>query len=390
MSDKKKLLQDCMDRAVAAKETAGVSYIFLQDGKEESFGCSGFADIEKGTKMDRDTIVHLYSQSKPITGAAAMTLVQDGFIDLYEPVGKYIKSFANQTFLANGKVLPVPSDRPVLIKDLLNMTSGLVYPGEDSLAQVRTGYLMDEMIDKLHGDPANMVSTMEFAERLGEIPLNFAPGMHFQYGTSADVLGAVIEKVSGMKFSEYLQEKFFDPLDMKDTAFFVPEEKKSRLARPYIVKDGTLTPYYGDNLAIRNDGGVNAFESGGAGLFSTLDDYSHFAAMLMNGGTYNGKEILRPEAVKFFGTGQLTDYQQKDLEYWNGLEGYSYNNLMRVMVEPSKAGVIGNKGEYGWDGWLGTFFMNDPVSKISFIMFTQITDYGTGHITRKLRNIVMS
>lgn len=390
MRNKSKLLQECMDRAVANKEVGGVSLLAIQNGEETYYNESGYADIEAGKKMNRSTIAHLYSQSKPITAAAAMTLVQDGLIDLYEPVGKYLESYNSQTYVENGEIKEVPDERPMIIMDLMNMTSGLVYPNAFTKAELACCDLMNELIDKLDSSEDKEISTMEFAERLGKNPLNFAPGTHFQYGTSADVLGALIEKVSGKKFSEYLNEKFFEPLEMKDTAFFVPEEKKDRLAKIYATNGKELTLYTGNNLGIKNNGNVNQFESGGAGLFSTVDDYSHFGQMLLNGGSYKGKEILTKEAVKFLTTSVLLPYQQADLAYWNGLQGYSYANLMRVMVEPEKAGLLGNKGEYGWDGWLGTYFMNDPVAKTTFIMFTQMTDYGTGHLTRKLRNILMS
>ncbi len=387
MRDIAAILQRSMDRAVENKEIAGVSALVIQDGTEMYFAKSGYADIENSVPIERNTIFHLYSQTKPITATAVMLLVQDGIIDLCEPVGNFISSFNEQYYLENGKKVKVPADKKVRIVDLMNMTSGLVYPGMNTEAEVATGILMDNMVKRFDGD--DMMSTLEFAEELGKIPLNFLPGSHFQYGTSADVLGAIIEKVTGQKLSEFLQARLFTPLEMVDTAFYVPEDKKSRLACVYQDKKGALVKYTGNHLGIKNNGDVNAFESGGAGLFSTLDDYSHFARMLMNGGLYKGKEILKESAVKFLTTGKLTEYQQKDLWNWRGLEGYTYGNLMRVLENPGEAVLIGNKGEYGWDGWLGTYFMNDPTTKTTFLMMVQKYDYGTGHVTRRLRNIVM-
>lgn len=388
MRDKQKLIQEAMDRAVEAKEVAGVNLLVTLDGKETFYAQSGYADIAAPKTMDRDTIVHLYSQSKPITAAATMLLMQDGLIDLNEPVSSFIPSFSKQTYILDGEVKKLPSDKPVRINDLLNMTSGLVYPGITTEAESSTTVLFLEATRRLDTD--DQMTTLEFAEKIGKFPLQFIPGSSFQYGTSADVLGAVIEKVSGQKFGEFLKERLFDPLEMKDTGFYVPEEKRSRLSKVYELHKGQLREYHENHLIIRNDGGENAFESGGAGLFSTLDDYTHFGQMLLSNGTYKGKEIMTPAAVRFLTNAGLMDEPQRAFQKWNGLEGYTYGNLMRIMTDPARAILIGNKGEYGWDGWLGAYFMNDPSSKTTIIMFTQMRDYGTGYLTRRLRNIIMS
>ena len=390
MRDKNKLIQDAMDRAVANKEVAGVSLLVIQDGREAYYAQSGHANIEKDIPMNRDTIVHLYSQSKPITAAAAMLLMQDGIFDLNEPVANFFDSFKDQSCVIDGEIKKLPADKNVRIIDLLNMTSGLVYPGMNTPAERSTTLLFDDAIDRLKKPYEEQLITLEFAEEIGKLPLQFIPGTQFQYGTSADVLGAVIEKVTGQKFGDFLKERLFDPLEMKDTGFYVPEEKKNRLALAYEVVDGQFQELNGDHLIIRKDGNRNAFESGGAGLFSTLDDYSHFAQMLLNGGTYNGKEILTPATVRFMTESAVMEGPQHAFDNWYGLEGHTYSNLMRILVDPTKALIIGNKGEYGWDGWLGAFFMNDPESRTTLLMMTQMRDYGTGHLTRRLRNIVMS
>ncbi len=387
MRDTLKLLQECMDRAVERKEVAGVSALVLRDGKEQYYAESGYADLAAKKPIQRDTIFHLYSQSKPITAAAVMLLVQDGLIDLCEPVADFIDSFKEQTYLDNGQLKRVPADKPVRLLDLMNMTSGLVYPAISTKAETETGLLMDKLIARLHTD--DMMTTAEFAEQLGHCPLQFLPGSHFQYGTSADVLGAVIEKVTGQSFGSFLSERIFTPLEMQDTGFFVPDEKKARLSHVYRAHNGELIEYTGDRLGIKNNGDKNLFESGGAGLFSTLDDYAHFARMLMDGGIYHGERILKETAVTFLTSGKLAPFQQADFRNWRGLEGYTYGNLMRVLEEPGQAVLLGNRGEYGWDGWLGTYFMNDPSTRTTFLMMLQRFDYGTGHVTRRLRNIIM-
>lgn len=389
MRDKKKLIQNAMDKAFENKEVAGVNLLVIKDGEEQFYAQSGYLDVAAKKPMNRDTIVHLYSQSKPITAAAAMLLVQDGILDLNESVSNYISSFQRPSCLIDGKQKLIPIDKRVRIIDLLNMTSGLVYPGGNTDAEKATSILFTNAIDRLDTD--DQMTTLEFAEEIGKLPLQFVPGSGFQYGTSADVLGAVIEKASGMRFGEFLEERFFKPLGMVDTGFYVPEEKKNRLSKVYEVADDDFKEFTGNHLIIRNDGNKNAFESGGAGLFSTLDDYSHFAQMLMNGGTYKGQEILTANTVKFLTSGSLTpSQQQKAFDNWQGFEGYTYRNLMRVMIKPSEAVLMGHVGEYGWDGWLGAYFMNDPEINTTMLMMTQMKDYGTGYLTRKIRNIVMS
>ena len=170
----------------------------------------------------------------------------------------------------------------------------------------------------------------------------------------------------------------------------VPDSKKDRLSKAYKNVKGRLVEYHGDRLVIRNDGGLNPFESGGAGLFSTVDDYARFGQMLLNNGKFGNKQILTPNSIKYLTSGRLNKDQQIDFDNWQGLEGFTYGNLMRVLDDPSQASIIGSKGEYGWDGWLGAYFVNDPSTKTTFIMLVQRFDYGTGPLTRKLRNIIFS
>lgn len=186
----------------------------------------------------------------------------------------------------------MPTVRPVRICDLLNMTSGLMYGGDvTSVCSMETEKLFDRIKEHLYLEDA--MTTQEVANRLGLIPLQFQPGESFQYGTSADVLGAVIEVISGKTFGEFLKEEFFEPLDMEDTAFYVPENKQERLAKVYQRTEQGLELYTENHLGIMNAmKQVPAFESGGAGLVSTLDDYAKFAAMLLQEGSYQGKQIL--------------------------------------------------------------------------------------------------
>ena len=381
-----KLAASIMEKAVSNNEVAGMNLLVLKDGGPVLSLQSGYADLENKVPMAPNTIMRLYSMSKPITAACMMILMQRGLVDLNDPVSKFIPAFANQTYVKGNSLVLV--NRQMTVHDLLFMTSGLSY-GSDSAAGKATFDVFVEMDKRLFSD--NPMTTREFADRIGKNPLEFEPSSSFMYGVSADIIGALIEVISGMSFAEFLKKEITDPLEMADTGFFVPEEKQNRLATVYKRVDGGFERYTGNHLAICNPmASLPAFQSGGAGLVSTLNDYSHFGSMLLNGGSYKGRTILEPEIVRYFTQGSLQPWQQEALSRnWGGLEGYSYGNLMRVMKDPSKAIMYTTMGEYGWDGWLGPYFSNHPDCNITFLAGLQLTDAGTIPAVRRLRNAVL-
>jgi len=374
-------------KSIEKNEIAGGNLMVIKEGKEIFYYEDGFADREAGLPIRRDSIFRLYSMSKPITAAAVMILLERGEIDLYDPVSQFLDGFKNQMVCENEWLEPV--DREVTLKDLLSMTSGLVYGGDDRAGQ-ETMALFQEIDNRLLGD--SPMGTVEAMNKLGRNALAFQPGTSFQYGTSADVLGAVVEVVSGKRFGDFLKEELFEPLKMWDTGFWLPEEKRDRLVKTYEDNnDGDLMLYTGNHLGIVHQMDRDpAFESGGAGLVSTIDDYAKFARMLMNDGSLDGVQILRPQTVKYLTSGTLNTVQQEGLDAWFTLSGYSYGNLMRVMTDCSKAGGLGSHGEYGWDGWLGAYFCNCPKDDVTFLFMMQKKDSGTTALTRKLRNIILS
>lgn len=387
----KENLMHVMEQAIADSEVAGVNLLVEQNGKEICYCEAGMADREKNRPIARDTIYRLYSQTKPVTAAAAMILMERGLLDLGQPVSDFLPSFADMT-VDCGRIKKC--EQPMRVHDLLRMTSGLVYPGNDTISGREAGRVFEEAIGRLLGE--NPMTTKEMADALAACPLAYEPGAAWQYGTSADVLGAVIEAVSGKKFGDFLREEIFEPLKMKDTAFWVPADKQDRLAAVYetVTKaDGSrdMVRYEGNHLAICNDmAKAPAFESGGAGLASALDDYMRFARMLQREGELDGVRILRPETVRFMRSGQLMEHQQKVFEKWIGLDGFSYGNLMRVCKNQDQAVTMSRNGEYGWDGWLGLYFANFPAEQLTILMGTQKVNAGTFTLTRKLRNVVVS
>lgn len=377
------IMQEMTDKAYVS----GVTCMVLQHGEEQCYYETGYRDIAAGYKMTRDTIHRMYSMTKPVTAAAAMILLEEGKIDLMDQVSDYLPGFRNQYIIERGVIVPVK--QPMTIQHLLNMTSGLVYPGEGNPAEIRCDKLMEEVKSKLLTEQA--ITTVELANRAGKLPLAFMPGTTWQYGLSADVLGAVVEIVSGMRFGEFLAKRLFEPLGMVDTAFYVSRDKQNRLAKVYRDGEDGLVEETGYNLAIQNKMEIPpAFESGGAGLCSTIDDYAKFTQMLMEGGTYQGIRILAPKTVEYMTTAHVTPAQQRGVDTWESLAGHTYGNLMRILVDPGAAVGIGSKGEYGWDGWLGTYMMNDPAHKLTLLIMHQKVDSGTTAYTRRIRNVLFS
>lgn len=380
-------LQTLLNEMTDTGFIAGVSCMVLQGGEEQCYYESGMRDIANALPITRDTIFRLYSMTKPITSAAVMILLEEGKIDLLDPVSKYLPGFNNQHIMQKGMLIPAVF--PVTIQHLLNMTSGLTYGGEGSAAEVRTGILLEEVMERLTSD--NPLTTVEIMNRLGQIPLAFRPGEKWQYGMSADVLGAVVEIASGMRFGEFLEERIFKPLGMKDTGFYVPKEKQPRLAKVYRETETGLEEFHISHLGVQNRMEFPpAFESGGAGLVSTIDDYAAFTKMLLNKGTYRGNTILSEKTVEFMTGAHLSVALQDYINQWENLPGYTYANLLRIMKDPGVAVSMSSMGEYGWDGWLGTYMMNDPINNLTLLIMQQKTDSGTTVYTRKMRNVLFS
>lgn len=394
-----KNIQTVLDDAVKSNYLAGTNLLVYKDGKELGYWQSGMADIEMEKKYSRDTIFRLYSMSKPVTCVAAMILVEEGKLDLAEEAANYIPAFWNlQVCTEKGRSgKPRKALRNILIQDLLNMTSGYTY-GAWSEESPRGEHLTSDLIMKLNEDVAgeNKITTQEVAEQLAGIPVSFEPGTDYNYGLSADILGAVIEKASGMKFSQFLKKRIFDPLGMEDTAFYVSEDKQNRLSKVYkCVRNDNV-----QKLELFTDGHLGiqaemdhapAFESGGAGLCSTVDDYMKFALMLTNDGELNGKRILQKKTVDFLCHARLRDdLQQKFNQKMPHLCGYTYCNLLRVAYEPGKANTITDYEEFGWDGWLGPYVSVDLKNNLTIVMTMQRTDTGTSAPTRRVKNIIYS
>ena len=377
-------ITDILAAAVSNQECAGVNVLIRRHGKELLYAQAGMADIDTGSPIRRDSIFRLYSQTKPITAAAVMLLAERGLIDLMDGVDKYLPGFQNPQIVdGEGNLTPAP--RAPWLMELLGMTAGLSYPGADPAGEYTARVFEEAHAQILAGGG---IETVEFINRLGEQPLAFQPGTHWRYSICADVLGAVVEVVSGKRFGDFLREEFFIPLEMPDTAFFVPAEKMDRFVTCYERGAEGLTPWRGIHLACGVYDRDPAFESGGAGLVSTLEDYSHFADMMLGGGQWQGKRILSPASVKFLTTPQLSDAVRRDL--WDSLNGYSYGKLCRVCTDPGQVAGLACLGEYGWDGWLGSYYANFPNEGMTILSMQNTTGAGTSPVVRRVRNVILA
>jgi len=382
MYDYKETMDRLLQQEITEGEAKGVSALVLCRGEEVYYNAFGCADAENAVPMKRDTIIRLFSMSKPITAAAVMILVERGELDVWDAVSEYIPAFKAPK-VWNDKAGEIPAEREITVWDLLNMTSGIAYPDPAH----EPGRRMDAVVKELVGrrERGERVDTQEYARRIAQIPLCFQPGEKWMYGFSADILGAVVETVSGKRFGEFLKQELFVPLGMTDTGFFVPSEKRERFAQYYdLTGSGELKVHTGSHLGEYYGQDV-AFESGGAGLVSTLDDYARFASMLVHKGMYQGKQILGRKTVEFMTRNQLTE-EQKNSMTWDSTRGYGYSCLMRVLTDPANAGTNASLGEFGWDGWTGNYVTMDSSEDLIFLYFMQRCGAGTTPIVRKLRS----
>ena len=356
------LVKNTLSRFVADGQIAGCSARIMRNDEVLFEGNFGYADIEAGKKMADDTIFAIASMSKVITVAAIMQLYEQGLFKLWDPVSEYLPGFKNPKIAVenpDGSYEIVPAKGEVTMRQLFTMTSGVPYPGEDTAAaRIR---LEKEKEYMASGKP--VPGTVDYCNLVGELPLAFEPGEKWMYGFSIDILGGVIEVLSGKRLGDYVKENILDPLGMKDTGFFIPAEKQDRIATLYHVREG-LKREDRDFPAQRPP-----FESGGGGMFSTVKDYSRFAQALLHCGTLDGVRILGRKTVDLIAMDHLTP-QQQATHSWDTQRGYGYGLGVRVMNNPEVAEINGSVGEWGWDGAFGNWFCVDPKENLTCIYLT--------------------
>jgi CubicO group peptidase (beta-lactamase class C family) len=381
-------------KSFVEKGPAGCACKVVQRGETLYEECFGSADLERKQPITLDTIYRIHSLSKVVTCTAALMLFERGHYLLNDPLEEYLPEFKDPLVkkrLSSGEWTTAPAASSIRIKHLFSMTSGLTYgvaPGlrikDDFLETAReTGKLMDEMNRKAAS--GEKVSLREFSKALANVPLAFDPGTHRQYGLSHDILGALIEVLTGKTLGRFLQDEIFDPLGMKDTFFRIPDDKKERLCSLYNRSDdGTLTKNTNLDANYQPDA---VMEMGGGGLLSTLGDYSRFAQALACGGELDGARILSPNTIRLMATNHLGPVQMADFNIPH-LAGYGYGLGVRVMIDPAAGGSNGSIGEFGWAGAAGTWVLIDPKEQLSAVYMQQMFPHFEAYHQPRLSNVI--
>ena len=349
---------------IAKGRYPGAVALVARRGKVAYFEAFGQLDPKIGAPMTKDAIFRLYSMTKPFTSVAAMMLLEDGRLLLNDPVSKYLPQLANrqvavpQYDAASGKVgyALVPAEREITIQDLLRHTSGIVYGNNTPNARVKELYAK-ERVDW------NDVTPTEQLERLAKVPLAHQPGTVWEYSLSTDVVGRVVERISGVTLGQFLNERLFTPLKMTDTAFLVPNGKVLRLAQPF-EKD----PVTGNPVTLLNVTVAQKNDAGGAGTAGTTADYARFSQMLLNGGHLDGARILGRATVAQMASDHVGDMR---VAIPTLARGYGFGLGFAVRKETGLSFVTGSAGEYRWGGAAGTAFWVDPKEQMVVVWMTQ-------------------
>lgn len=362
-------LTNGMNALVAQGKLSGTVTMVARHGKVVHFAAGGRRDVAANAPMNKDTIFRIYSMSKPITGVAMMMLLEEGKWQLNDPVAKHIPEFRGLKVYsgkdADGKPLLKDQGHPMIMRELMSHTAGFTY-----------GIFSNTPVDQMQreADVLNIDITLdEFIKRMAKLPLNAQPGSVWQYSVSVDIQGYLVQKLSGMPFDKFLEERIFKPLGMVDTAFYVPADKLNRFAEMYTYdKDGKLAV---EKAGLNHDFSKNPkFLSGGGGLVSTASDYMRFCQMLLNGGQLNGVRLLSPRTVALMRTNVL----QPNMPILGPGAGFGLD--FAVVNDVMAAGGYYGDGTYYWGGAAGTWFWIDPVNDLIFVgMIQQVA--GTGAAT---------
>jgi CubicO group peptidase (beta-lactamase class C family) len=350
----------------------------------------GKADVERNKPVRPDTIYRIYSMTKPLTSTAIMMLYEEGRFQLDNPISKFIPAFANQRVCiggSRGKLETVPAERDITFRDLLSHTSGLTY-----------GFMEATTVDALYRSKNGVdfqtatTSLKDVVERLATFPLIAQPGKAWNYSVSTDVLGYLVEVISGQPFEKYLVEKVIQPLGMIDTDFFVPDSKHDRFAANYAA--GPSSPDGRGKLDLIDDPGKSRYlkprtvNSGGGGLVSTASDYLRFCKFMLNKGQLDGVRLLGRKTVELMTMNHLNgDMAAMGTPRWSEstAEGIGFGLGFSVTLDPAKAHIVGTPGEYAWGGAASTAFWCDPVEDMAVVMLTQLMPSTTYPIRRELR-----
>jgi CubicO group peptidase (beta-lactamase class C family) len=369
-----KVSKAAMDKAlakmVADGRVVGAEALVWQNGKQVYFGATGLVDREKGKPLTRDAIMQIFSMTKPVTGVALMQLWEKGLFGLDDPIDRYFPEFANMQVYAgkdaSGAPRYVPASRKITVRDIMRHTAGFAYGAGDTPAHAAF----------VKADPLNWNNSLpEMAQKLASAPLLFDPGTEWSYSAGVDLQAALVEKLSGQPFADYVKQHIFDPLGMHDTGWRVPDDKSARFAASYERKDGKLVRV--DDIPNRyNNFLAHKLTPGGHGLASTIDDYMRFARMLLNGGELDGVRILKPGTVRLMSTNQLDDRITRTS--WLTSKGsvrFGLDFAVRTRQPQTPEEPRGAVGEFFWDGAETTQFFIDPANNLAAVLFVQVRPF---------------
>ena len=378
-------IDDNINQWIKEEQLNGATAIVLRNGKIVYQKCFGFAKKEQNIPMQNDNIFRIASMTKPIISVAAMMLFEEGKFLLDDPISKFIPEFKNPVVLdkynaVDTSYTTVSAKREITFRNILSHTSGIGYA---QIGSDRANAIYYK--NKINGGIGTPYSTLkDVIPRLAKLPLFSQPGESFLYGMNTDVLGYLVEVISGMPLDKYLEQKIFEPLGMKDTYFFIPKEKQSRLVSLYMQDDKgklriedsliSLNGTFSRDFPKTPDG---SYFSGGAGLTSTAYDYAIFGQMLLNGGEFNGARLLSPTTISMMASNQIGDYLM-----WGDTNHTRYFGLgFGIFSDFAQRSMSVSSGSFGWDGMFASHFWVDPKNKMVVVLMrniwpTQHWDYG--------------
>ena len=376
---------------------AGAQVAVARHGHLAYFRSFGQMDRERGKAMTDDAIFRIYSMSKPITSVALMSLYERGYFQLNDPVSRFFPSWKNQQVWVSGSGAEMKTEaprRPVSMRDMLCHTGGITYGSAlVALGAPDEGHPVDKVYAEVGVRRGRGETLMEFMDKLGKVPLRYQPGERWQYSLSTDVCGALVEKISGKRFDQYLQETIFDPLGMKDTSFCVADDKLDRFCANYrrgadkglhLVDDPQTSEYRKEPT----------FFSGGGGLTGTTEDYLRFCEMLRRGGEFEGARVLGPRTIELMKRNHLKDGQDLTKMALGGFsetanEGVGFGLGFASTLDEVANGGLG-AGDFYWGGAASTIFWVDQKEDLSVVFMTQLMPSGAFNFRGQLKSIVYS
>ena len=368
-SERLERLHTLIQTEVDQKQLAGAITILARHGKIVEFRTYGENDMARHTSLSKDTIFRAYSMTKPVTAVAMLILFEQGKWLPSDPISRFLPEFANLKVFkgvdAEGKMILVDPDHPPTMLELMTHSAGFSYGSGHSVVD---GLYHSQNVMQSHDLP-------DAVKKLASIPLNYQPGKGWTYSVSMDIQGAIIEKITGQTLPQFMQEHIFKPLDMKDSGFFVPQDKRARFATNYrATPEAQLTPTSAPGKDPEDYATEPTMPSGGGGLVTTAEDYYRFAQMLANKGELDGKRILAPSTVAVMTSNHLPANLLTG-EFGIGRHimrpGFGYGFNCAVVYDPAAAALPDGKGTFFWDGAAGTWFWVDPTNDIVFVSMIQ-------------------